>query len=148
MNNFNDPNTILKILYETFKVITQKYLYKNKNTGKDLDIDTLKKLYTGFYLGYPRIMENMQISDDIKKDLIAKKHILDGFFTKNIKNNNEKTKMLKIHRSVANRRNKISTSESSNNLNKIADNFSKVRLHPNHPNKPKKMNVSSTYSNL
>jgi serine/threonine protein kinase HipA of HipAB toxin-antitoxin module len=129
--NFNDPAIILNLLYKTYDVIINRLNYKNKNTGKEIGNDTLKSLYAGFYSAYIKLMESKIISDTIKKDLIAKKQILDIIFKKNItdRKKNKELNVLNSHKSVANR---INTSKLLNNSKleqeRLEQNLQKLQL--------------------
>lgn len=128
--NFYDSKTILKLLNETYEVITNRLRYKNKNTGKEISNDTLKSLYSGFYSAYIKLMKSKIISDDTKENLIAKKQILDIFFKKNITDRkiNKKLNTLNIHKSVANRINTSKLEQERLEQERLEQNLQKLQL--------------------
>jgi hypothetical protein len=77
-------NDYLKLVEDTFKVITNKLNYKHKNTGKNISHEEIKTLYNGFYLGYKILMKDNQLPKQLKIDLIAKKEIIDSYYSQDI----------------------------------------------------------------
>jgi len=127
--NFNDPKIILNLLNKTYEVITNRLNYK------EIGNDTLKSLYAGFYSAYIKLMKSKIIPDAIKKDLIAKKQILDIFFKTNITDRkiNKKLNTLNIHKSVANRINtsKLEQERLEQNLQKLQLTNNSLKKRPN-----------------
>ena len=138
MNNssngfWENPKNMLAGVINAFNVITNRGDYKHKITKQPISFNDIKISYGAFYAGYHWLINNKKISGEKKKDLIAKKQIVDGLFNQNIPNkkiyyktNTEENTMLKIHKSVANR---IPTTNT--NVNSFASNLSRLKLQGN-----------------
>jgi hypothetical protein len=114
MNNssngfWEDPKNMLAGVIQAFNVITNRNDYKNKITKQPISFNGIKIMYKGFYAGYQWLINNKKISGEKKRDLIAKKKIVDVFLN-NIKK-------------IANR---IPTTNT--NVNAFASNLSKLKL--------------------
>jgi hypothetical protein len=94
-------NNYLKLVEDTFKVITNKLNYKHKNTGKNISHEEIKTLYNGFYFGYKILMKDNQLPKQLKIDLIAKKAIIDSYYSQDITYPNYN--MVKLSKNQANR---------------------------------------------
>jgi hypothetical protein len=103
---------MLKIVNFAFKTI----INRSENSNKNIDTETLKIMYDGFYAGYVSLMKNPDFPRIKKIDLVSKKQMLDDYFRKNITYNTYN--MTKVHKSVAN---KITTQNLKNKANKLLE---------------------------
>jgi hypothetical protein len=131
MNNssngfWEDPKNMLAGVIQAFNVITNRNDYKNKITKQPISFNGIKIMYKGFYAGYQWLINNKKISGEKKRDLIAKKKIVDVFFNNDKPKINyitEENKMLNKIKKIANR---IPTTNT--NVNAFASNLSKLKL--------------------
>jgi hypothetical protein len=114
-------NDYLKLVEDTFNIITNKSIYKHKNSRKNISHEEIKIFYNGFYIGYKTLMEDKKLPKQLKIDLIAKKEIIDSYYSKNITYPNYN--MVKLYKSLANRIPTNTSKISNQNLSAILENL-------------------------
>jgi hypothetical protein len=122
--NYN-LNEYLKLLNDSYKVITNKFSFKHHN-GTKISEEEIKMIYQGFYVTYGSLMKDKKLPNPIKMDIIAKKEIIDTFYPKNITYSNYN--FVKVYKSLANKIPKNITY--SNNNNNLSANLAKLRIKP------------------
>ncbi len=99
------PKKTLELVNQAFEIIINQnkyYMIKNK---KDIDLNTIKSIYNGFYAGFKLLLELGDLPSDIKFQLIAKKSMIDLQYSRNI--TYPQNNMLKISKRAANKTQKI-----------------------------------------
>jgi hypothetical protein len=123
VKNYNQ-DFYLRTLNNSYSFITNKAAFKYISNGKKISLEDIKNFYQGFYFAYKGLMEDKKLPKQIKMDIIAKKSIIDDFYSRNITYPNYN--YVKLSKSVAN---KIPTNINSHN--NLSGNFAKLRLKPN-----------------
>ena len=77
------PEEALKILNDVYQMIVYKDKYHMKESKKPLNSDTIKSFYEAFYGGFSILLRSLNLSDEIKYDIIAKKNIIDQLYANN-----------------------------------------------------------------
>jgi hypothetical protein len=124
MNNNNKnkiftPQKALEILNKAYDMIVNQNKYQMKNNKQPIDLNTKKSLYDGFYAGFILLMDLPDLPDYIKHDLVVKKSIIDGKYSRNIKY--REFNKLKIHKKITN--NMIEDKNLQNNHIKYLNNL-------------------------
>ena len=150
-NNSITPKRAYEILNQAFEIIIDKKKYHMIKDKKDMDLNTIKSLYNGFYYGFKLLIKLPDLPSDIKYQLIAKKYIVDLQYSSNI--TYPENNMLKISKRAANQ-----TLKDNEYLNKKAKNLTNLqalelkakvtKLNNSEKNKLRKLKQLKTNSNL
>ena len=119
-NNSITPKRAYEILNQAFEIIIDKKKYHMIKDKKDMDLNTIKSLYNGFYAGFKLLIKLPDLPSDIKYQLIAKKYMVDLQYSSNI--TYPENNMLKISKRAANQTLKI-----NEYLNKKAKNLTNLQ---------------------
>jgi len=102
-NEIITPKKTLELVNQAFEIIINQNKYYMKKNKKDIDLNTIKSIYNGFYAGFKLLLELPDLPSDIKFQLIAKKSIIDKLYFPNI--TYPEFNMLKLFKSDANKKN-------------------------------------------
>lgn len=119
-NNSITPKKTLELINRAFEIIFNKNKYHMIKDKKDIDLNTIKSLYNGFYAGFKLLIKLPDLPSDIKYQLIAKKNMVDLQYSRNI--TYPENNMLKISKRAANQTLKI-----NEYLNKKAKNLTNLQ---------------------
>jgi len=119
-NNSITPKRAYEILNQAFEIIIDKKKYHMIKDKKDMDLNTIKSLYNGFYAGFKLLIKLPDLPSDIKYQLIAKKYMVDLQYSSNI--TYPENNMLKISKRAANQ-----TLKDNEYLNKKAKNLTNLQ---------------------